>query len=114
MGTCRLRLDDVPREWSEIPDRLSPLHGIPDLSRALRKQQHAQALFFDEEAALEERFRSRTARRTSVGTRLQGLSSEALGETAQGKRVVNRKAGLHRTLPLRVPPAGSRVSSGAQ
>ena len=59
-------------------------------------------------------FQARTARRTPVGNRIQGLPSEALGEAAQRQRVVDRKAGLHRTLPLRVPPAESPVSSRAQ
>src|SRR5580704_16938570 len=114
METRRLRPGDVSREWSEIPDRLCPLHGLPGLYRTLRKPQHAQAVFFDEKTSLEKALPTRTGRGTPVGSGIQGVPSGPLGEAAQRRPVVDRKAGLHRTLPLRFPPAESPVSSRVQ
>src|SRR5882724_4753935 len=103
MGTGRLYTFNVSRKRSEIPDRLGPLYGIPVFSRAVRKQQHVQAIFFDEETTLAERFHRGTGRRTSVGGRIQRLSATPMGEPLEGQRMVNREKGVYRTLSVRLP-----------
>src|SRR5262249_23521288 len=68
------------------------------------------ALVFVAEAPRTARVSARTARRPPVGSRLSRHAAARLGSAVARGRLVDPAPRIHRTLPLGIPPARSRLS----